>query len=138
MFGLAASCGVEVLAHAVGVDEPGRYCGGVGDGRDGDRGAGGLEGVDGGQGAAAFVGAVLGAGGAQPGGAFGCGGHPAAPGSEVVLMRGSCRAARARRMILLACSTSSRSPGGSSSSRRRILSATSVKARISAPRLSIT
>ena len=54
----------EVLAQAVGVEQPGRYSGGRGDGCRGDRGARGLEGVDGSEGAAAFVGAVGGSGGA--------------------------------------------------------------------------
>ena len=67
--GLAASCGVEVFADAVGVDQPGGHAGGCGDRGRGDRGAGGFQGVERGQGASAFVVAVLGAGRFQPCGA---------------------------------------------------------------------
>ena len=137
LHGLAAACGVEVFADAVGVEQPGGHAGGSGDGGRGDRGVGGLQGVDSGQGAAAFVVAVFGPGRPQPGGAIG-GGHPVSPSGAGWAITGSCRATRARRSSLLACSTSSRSWGASSASRRCICSATWEKARISAVRLSVT
>ena len=63
VLGLAAPGGFDVLADAVGVDQPGGHPGGGGDRGRGDRCPGGFEGLDGGQGALAFVVAVFGAGG---------------------------------------------------------------------------
>ena len=55
VLGLAAPGGLEVLADAVGVDQPGGHPGGGGDRGRGDRCPGGFEGVHGGQGALALV-----------------------------------------------------------------------------------
>ena len=135
--GLAALGGFEVLADAVGVDQPGRHSGGGGDCGRGDRCPGGFQVPDGGEGALALVVAGLGAGGQHGLGARG-GGHAVSVAREVMPVSGRVRAARARRRIRLASSTSARWPGSSWDSLRRIASATVVNASISAARFAST